>query len=47
MKVNHIVVVSSYGTKLQEQILQVGKQDDRYQQLRHRLQQYGEGDRDE
>ena len=44
---NHIAVVSSYGTDLLERILQGGQHDDRYQQLRHMLQQQGEGDRDE
>lgn len=35
---NHIATVSYYGTSLQEQILQAGQHDDRYQQLRHKLQ---------
>ena len=39
MLVNHIGAMSSYGIELQEQILQVGQQDDKYQQLKHRLQQ--------
>ena len=37
VQVNHIVYMSSYGTYLQDHILQVGQQDDRYTKLRHRL----------
>lgn len=36
---NHISAMRSYGTYSQDQILQVGQQDDRYMELMHRLQQ--------
>jgi len=39
--VNHIATMSSYGTHLHG-----GQQDDKYQQLRHKLQQQGIGDQD-
>jgi len=32
--VNHISVVSSYGTELQERILHVGKDDEKYKNLK-------------
>ena len=44
---NHISDVSSYGTYLKERFLQTRKHDERYQQLKQRLQQQGEGDKDE
>ena len=47
VRVIHILVVSSYGTDLQEWILYAGHHDERYWQLKWRLQQQGEGDRDE
>eukprot|EP00253_Pinus_taeda_P002084 PITA_02084 len=47
VQVNHISVVSSYGTNLQEQTLHTRQHDERYQQLKQRLQQRGEIDRDE
>ena len=37
--VNHIAAISSYGTDLHDRILQVGQQDFKYMELRHRLQQ--------
>lgn len=43
---NHIIYMSSYGTDLQDKILQEGKHNDRYQQLRHGLQQQDIGDQD-
>lgn len=46
VQVNHIVVMSSYGTNLQDHILQAGQQDDRYKELRHNLQQHGIGEQD-
>jgi len=39
VQVNHIAIMSSYGTYFEEKILQEGKHHDRYQRLRHRLQQ--------
>lgn len=36
---NHIEIMSSYGTILQDQILQAGQQDGRYMELMHKLQQ--------
>eukprot|EP00253_Pinus_taeda_P032439 PITA_32439 len=45
VQVNHVVVVNSHGIDLQDQILQAGQQDDRYKDLRHRLQQ-GKCDQD-
>lgn len=39
IQVNHVTTVSCYGTDLKDQILQVGQQDGRYRELRHRLQQ--------
>ena len=42
---NHVAVVRSHGTYLQDHILQAGQQDDKYRDLRHRLQQ-GTGDQD-
>lgn len=39
--VNHIATMISYGIDLQDQILQEGQQDDRYMELRHKLQQHG------
>eukprot|EP00253_Pinus_taeda_P024166 PITA_24166 len=47
VQANRIATMSSYGTNLHEWILQAGKHDDKYQELRHRLQKQGEGDRDE
>ena len=43
--VNHVAIMSSYGTYLQDLILQAGQQDDKYRELMHRLQQ-GTGDQD-
>lgn len=37
IQVNHITTMSSYGMKLQDQILQAGQQDDKYTDLMHRL----------
>ena len=36
--VNKIETMSSYGIDLQDRILQVGQQDDRYMEIVHRLQ---------
>lgn len=36
---SHIGVVSSYGIDLQAQILQEGQHNEKYMELRHRLQQ--------
>ena len=47
VQVNNISTMSSNGIDLQELIFQVRQQDDSYQQLKKRLQQQGEGDRDE
>eukprot|EP00253_Pinus_taeda_P005955 PITA_05955 len=38
VQVNHIAATSSYGTNLQDHILQASQQDDRYMELMHRLQ---------
>lgn len=38
-QVNHIATVSSYGIELQDRILQVGQQDDKYMVIMHMLQQ--------
>ena len=39
VEINHIKIMSSYGIDLQDQILQVEQHDDKYRELRHRLQQ--------
>lgn len=44
---SHILVMISYGINLQEHILTVGKHDENYHQLKQRLQQQVEGDKDE
>jgi len=38
IRVNHLAVVSSYGTDLQDRILQAIQQDFRYMEIMHRLQ---------
>lgn len=45
IQVNNIAAMSSYGTNLQDQILQSGKQDGRYMELMHKLQK-GTSDQD-
>lgn len=37
IQVNHIAIMSSYGAVLHDKILQVGQQDVRYMELRHKL----------
>eukprot|EP00253_Pinus_taeda_P003285 PITA_03285 len=39
IQVNHLTAMSSYGTDLQDKILQAGRQDVRYMEIMHRLQQ--------
>jgi len=39
VQLNHITIMSSYGTYLLDWILQEGQQDEKYRKLRHRLQQ--------
>lgn len=39
VQVNHVTIVSSYRKYLQDQIVQPGHHDDKYQQLKHKLQQ--------
>jgi len=38
IQVNHIAVMSSYGTYLQDQILWAEQQDERYRELKQMLQ---------
>lgn len=45
VQMNHVVAVSSYGTDLKDQILQVDQHDDKYMEIRHMLQQ-GRSDQD-
>jgi len=37
IQVNHLAAMSSYGTNLQDRILQAGQQDVRYMEIMHRL----------
>ena len=37
IEVNHLAVMSSYGTNLQDRILQRGQQDVKYMDIMHRL----------
>lgn len=39
VQVNHVADMSSYGTELQDWILQEGKYDGRYMEIMHRLKQ--------
>eukprot|EP00253_Pinus_taeda_P020143 PITA_20143 len=39
IQVNHLATMSSYGTDLQDRILQAGQKDVRYMEIMHRLQQ--------
>lgn len=38
VQVNHIATMSSYGIELHDRILHVGKRDDKYMEIMHRLQ---------
>ena len=38
VQVHHLVVMSSYGTHLQDRILQAGQQDVRYMEIVYKLQ---------
>lgn len=46
VQINHIAIMSSYETNLQDQILQARQHDDKYRELRHRLQQHGTSEQD-